>query len=140
MKIIVDTNLLVRAAVQDDPEQALAAKRTLKEADQAIIGRHALCEFIWVLRHTYRFPSKEIVTALHSLLNAKNVVVDDAAVAAGLDAMGAGADFADGVIAYEGRWLGGETFVSFDKKAVDVLTKLGIKSRLLGSLQTELGI
>jgi hypothetical protein len=29
----------------------------------------------------------------------------------------AGGDFADGVIAYEGKWLGAETFVSFDKKA-----------------------
>jgi predicted nucleic-acid-binding protein len=140
MKIIVDTNVLVRAAVQDDPDQALAARRTLKEADQAIVGRHALCEFIWVLRHTYRFSGREIATAVHSLINAKNVVVDDAAAAAGLDAMEAGSDFADGVIAYEGLWLGGETFISFDKKAVDVLTKLGIKSRLLQPLQTEPGV
>jgi predicted nucleic-acid-binding protein len=131
MKIVVDTNVLVRAAVQDDPEQALAAKRTLKEAEQAIVGRHALCEFIWVLRHTYRLPKREIATALHSLLNAKNVVVDDAAVAAGFDAMEAGADFADGVIAYEGRWLGGETFVSFDKKAVVAAAEQGMKTKLL---------
>jgi predicted nucleic-acid-binding protein len=27
-------------------------------------------------------------------------------------------EFADGVIAFEGKWFGGETFVSFDKKAV----------------------
>ncbi len=132
MKIVVDTNVLVRAAVGDDPKQALAAKRTLKEADQAIIGRHALCEFIWVLGHTYRFSRRDIATALHSLMNARNVVVDDAAVAAGLDAMEAGADFADGVIAYEGRWMGGEMFVSFDKKAVAAVAKQGLKAELLG--------
>jgi predicted nucleic-acid-binding protein len=131
MKIIVDTNVLVRAAVQDDPQQAVAAKRILKEADQAIIGRHALCEFIWVLRHTYRFPTKEIASALHMLLDAENVIVDDAAVAAGFESMEAGADFADGVIAYEGRWLGGETFVSFDKKAVSAIARQGIKTKLL---------
>jgi predicted nucleic-acid-binding protein len=131
MKIIVDTNVLVRAAVQDDPEQAVTATRILKEAEPAIIGRHALCEFIWVLRHTYRFRKAEIAAALHTLLNAKNIVVDDAAVAAGFDAMEAGADFADGVIAYEGRWLGGETFVSFDKKAVAAVEKQGIKVKLL---------
>jgi predicted nucleic-acid-binding protein len=45
--------------------------------------------------------------------------------------MEAGADFADGVIAYEGAWLGGETFVSFDKKAVSAIAKQGMKSRLL---------
>jgi predicted nucleic-acid-binding protein len=131
MKIIVDTNVLVRAAIQDDPEQAVTAKRTMKDADQAIIGRHTICEFIWVLRHTYRLSRRDIATAVHSLLNAKNVVVDDAAVAAGLDAMEAGADFADGVIAYEGRWLGGETFISFDKKAVSAAAKQGMKAELL---------
>ena len=39
--------------------------------------------------------------------------------------LGAGGDFADGVIAYEGNWLSGETFVSFDKKAVMLLTAQG---------------
>jgi predicted nucleic-acid-binding protein len=127
----VDTNVLVRAAVQDDPAQARTARRILKEAEPAIIGRHALCEFIWVLRHTYRFRRTEIAAALKNLLNAKNIIADDAAVAAGFDAMEAGADFADGVIAYEGRWLGGETFVSFDKRAVAAVAKQGLKAELL---------
>jgi predicted nucleic-acid-binding protein len=43
----------------------------------------------------------------------------------------AGGDFADGVIAHEGRWLGGETFVSFDKKAVSLLSGQGVKAKLL---------
>ena len=43
----------------------------------------------------------------------------------------AGGDFADGVIAYEGNWLGAETFVSFDKKAVALLGTLGQSARLL---------
>ena len=131
MKIIVDTNVLVRAAVQDDPDQALTARRVLKEAEPAIIGRHALGEFIWVLRHTYRFRRTEIAAALKYLLNAKNIVVDAAAVAAGFDAMEAGADFADGVIDFEGRWLGGDTFVSFDKRAVAAIAKQGAQTKLL---------
>ena len=45
------------------------------------------------------------------------------AIEAGLAMLDAGGDFADGVIAYEGRWLGAETFVSFDKKAVEMLVK-----------------
>jgi hypothetical protein len=35
------------------------------------------------------------------------------------------------VIVYEGVWLGGETFVSFDKKAVAAIAKQGQKARLL---------
>jgi len=45
-------------------------------------------------------------------------VVNRPAAEAGLSLLEAGGDFADGVIAYEGRWLGADTFVSFDKKAV----------------------
>jgi len=58
-------------------------------------------------------------------------VLDRAAVEAGLKAMESGADFADGVIDYEGRWLGGEVFVSFDKKAVTAVSGQGHKARLL---------
>ena len=50
---------------------------------------------------------------------------------AGLLMLEAGGDFADGVIAYEGKWLGGETFVSFDKQAVALLTAQGQSAWLL---------
>ena len=42
-----------------------------------------------------------------------------------------GGDFLDGVIAYEGRWLGGETVVSFDQKAVALLSAQGESARIL---------
>jgi predicted nucleic-acid-binding protein len=42
-----------------------------------------------------------------------------------------GGDFADGVIAYEGHWLGAEEFVSFDKQAVTLLKSQGKRARLL---------
>jgi predicted nucleic-acid-binding protein len=53
------------------------------------------------------------------------------AVEAGLAALEAEGDFADGAIAYEGAWLGGETFVSFDKAAVALLSKQGHKTHIL---------
>ena len=43
----------------------------------------------------------------------------------------AGGDFADGVIAYEGSWLGAETFVSFDRRAVKLLEAQGKSAQLL---------
>ena len=66
-----------------------------------------------------------------SSLTAVNVVVDRPAVDAGLAVLDAGGDFADGVIAYEGSLIGGETFVSFDKGAVSLLIKQARKARLL---------
>jgi predicted nucleic-acid-binding protein len=43
----------------------------------------------------------------------------------------AGGDFADGAIAYEGNWLGADTFVSFDRKAAKLAEAQGLTSRLL---------
>lgn len=40
-------------------------------------------------------------------------------------------DFTDGVIAYQGHWLGADEFVSFDKKAVALLKAQGKRARLL---------
>lgn len=54
-----------------------------------------------------------------------------AAVESGLAMLEAGGDFADGVMAHEGAWLGADTFVPFDKQAVTLLLKRGQAARLL---------
>jgi predicted nucleic-acid-binding protein len=58
-------------------------------------------------------------------------VVNRPAVEAGLALLDAGGDFADGIIAYEGSWLGAEVFISFDKKAVNLMEAQGESVRLL---------
>ena len=131
MKVTVDTNVLVRAVVRDDPAQASVAAKVLTDADLIAVALPCLCEFVWVLRRVYDFQPSDAATAIRALLAAANVEVNRPAVEAGLSALEAGGDFADGVIAYEGNWLGGETFVSFDKKAVALLTAQGQSARLL---------
>jgi predicted nucleic-acid-binding protein len=131
MKITPDTNILVRAVVRDDAKQAQAATKLLKEAELIAVSLPTLCEFIWVLRGVYNFGLQDISAALHALLNASNVAVNRPAVDAGLAILNAGGDFADGLIAYEGHWLGGETFVSFDKKAVPLIARQGQQTKLL---------
>ena len=42
-----------------------------------------------------------------------------------------GGDFADAVIAFSGRRLGGEHFVSFDRRAIQLLADLGEPAELL---------
>jgi predicted nucleic-acid-binding protein len=131
MRITVDTNILVRAAVRDDKKQAASAARMLKEAELIAVSLPCLCEFVWVLRRVYSLGHEEITTALQALVNAANVAVNRPAVDAGLVMLNAGGDFADGIIAFEGKWLGGEAFVSFDKKAVAMLEKHGQAARVL---------
>jgi predicted nucleic-acid-binding protein len=131
MRVAVDTNVLVRAVVQDDPQQATAAKKLLKSASLIAVSLPSLCEFVWVLRRAYSFDHATVAAAIRVLLNSTNVVANRPAVEAGLAQMDLGGDFADGVIAYEGAWLGGEVFVSFDKLAVTLLTARGEAARLL---------
>jgi predicted nucleic-acid-binding protein len=131
MKIAVDTNVLIRAVVRDDPAQAKVATRVLKQAKLIAVALPCLCEFVWVLRQVYGFTASDVAIAIRALLAVANVEVNRPAVEAGLSVLEAGGDFADGAIAYEGCWLGGETFVSFDKKAVALLTAAGQSARLL---------
>ena len=131
MKVAVDTNVLVRAVVRDDAAQASAATKVLTDAGLIAVATPCLCEFVWVLLRVYNFQPSDAATAIRALLAAANVEVNRPAVEAGLSMLEAGGDFADGVIAYEGNWLGGETFVSFDKKAVALLTAQGQSARLL---------
>ena len=131
MKVVVDTNVLVRAVVRDDKAQAKAAIKILRDAELIAIALPCLCEFVWVLRKVYGLQPEDAANAIRALLAAANVEMNRPAVEAGLSALDAGGDFADGVIAYEGNWLGGETFVSFDKKAVALLKAQGQQARLL---------
>ncbi|MFN9242545.1 MAG: type II toxin-antitoxin system VapC family toxin [Cyanobacteriota bacterium] len=131
MRITADTNVLVRAVVGDDPSQSPAAMAALRVAEQIAVALPALCEFVWVLRRVYAFPVAEISAAIQALMAAGNVRLDRAAVEAGLAQLEAGGDFADAVIAQEGQWLGGHTFVSFDRQAVALLQQRGVAAELL---------
>ena len=131
MRITVDTNVLIRAVVRDDENQALVAAALLKDAEIIAVTLPCLCEFVWVLRRVYGFGQEDISAALAALLDAANVAVNRPATEAGLAVLKAGGDFADGLIAYEGEWLGGETFVSFDKQAISLVANQGRRARFL---------
>lgn len=131
MRVTPDTNVLLRVIVRDDEPQARAALHLLANAETVAVPLPSLCEVVWVLDRGYGYTRQQILSALDVLLAAANVVVDRPAVDAGLAVLRDGGDFADGLIAHEGNWLGGDTFVSFDKKAVAVLMKLGRSARLV---------
>jgi predicted nucleic-acid-binding protein len=131
MKITADTNVLVRAAVQDEPHQARQAAKILQQAELVAVPVPVLCEFVWVLRRGYKKSIPDISDAIRRLMKSGNIVMNRPAIEAGLSVLDAGGDFADGVIAHEGEWLGAEEFVSFDSKAISVLQSQGGRVRLL---------
>jgi predicted nucleic-acid-binding protein len=131
MKVTADTNVLVRAITEDDKRQSKIAQRVLARAEVVALALPALCELSWVLSQGYRIPKAEIAEAMRRLINGANVRVNRPAAEAGLALLDAGGDFADGVIAYEGSWLGADTFVSFDQKAVKLMEARGEAATLL---------
>jgi predicted nucleic-acid-binding protein len=131
MKITADTNVLVRAVTEDDEQQSRAAQTALRRAELVAVTVPALCELVWVLSQGYKIPTSDIAEAIRRLINGTNVIVNRPAAEAGLALLDAGGDFADGVIAFEGNWLGADTFVSFDRKAVRLMETQGESVRLL---------
>jgi predicted nucleic-acid-binding protein len=131
MKITADTNVLVRAITEDHEHQSKAAQTALKKADVVALAIPALCELVWVLSQGYKISPGDIAEAIRRLMNGANVVVNRPAAEAGLALLDTGGDFADGVIAYEGNWLGADTFISFDKKAVKLMEAQGGAVQLL---------
>jgi len=131
VKVIADTNVLARAVLQDDPQQGQAAAAMLERASLIAISLPTLCEFVWVLRRGAKLSKEDVALSIRDLLDAGTVSMNRPAVEAGLAVLEAGGDFADGVIAHDGAWLGGETFVSFDRKAVELVSLLGQPATLI---------
>ncbi|KAB2929230.1 MAG: type II toxin-antitoxin system VapC family toxin [Candidatus Contendobacter sp.] len=93
--IAFDTNLLVRAATNDDPAQ-VAVVRQLLALNAVFISRTVLLETEWVLRAGYRKTREQISRFFAELLETDNTVIENhEAVAQALDWYRLGADFAD---------------------------------------------
>jgi predicted nucleic-acid-binding protein len=132
VRITPDTNLLVRAITRDDPSQARLAEAQLASAELVAISPVTLCELVWVLSYSYKARASDIAQTIRRLTEAVNVEVDRRSLEAGLAFLDRGGDFADGVIAHQGYELGGDIFVSFDKKAVGLVEEVGEAALLLG--------
>lgn len=131
MKITADTNVLLRAIVADEPWQSAKAVEVLANATAVAISLQTLSELVWVLHGSYGVQRADVAAAIRALLDTENVVLNRPAALAGLALLEAGGDFADGVIAYEGHWLGAQTFVTFDRKAARLLDEQGQQTLLL---------
>jgi len=127
VKVIADTNVLVRAAAMDDLVQSPKAAGLLAKSGTIIVTLPSLCEFVWVLRKHYAQKPDEIASMIRRLLAANKVQTDRAAVEAGLSFLEMNGDFADGVIAHIGARAGGDIFASFDKRAVKLVKQTGQK-------------
>jgi predicted nucleic-acid-binding protein len=122
--IAVDTNVLIRLLTGDDPKQEAAA-RSLFAAGKVWIAKTVLLETGWVLRSLYGFDEGAVREALTKLLGLKNVQVEDeASVAAALELIVNGIEFADAL--HLSSRPAGVAFVSFDRGFVRRARRAGV--------------
>jgi predicted nucleic-acid-binding protein len=128
--ISLDTNVIVRALVQDHPEQATKAQTLLVHATGAFIARTVLLEVEWVLRAAYRLPRERIHSALLGLCGLPGVSVETPEVVAqALADFAHGLDFAD-ALHLASCAIADEPFCTFDQTLVSGASALGRRVRL----------
>ncbi|MBV8165564.1 MAG: type II toxin-antitoxin system VapC family toxin [Alphaproteobacteria bacterium] len=122
----LDTNVLVRYLVQDDPVQAKQATRLIERHctpdAPGCINLIVLCETVWVLTSAYGFSRDAISDVIDQLLHAIEIVVEsEQTVVAALRLFRSGKiDFADALIAVRNQQLGCDHTATFDREALSI--------------------
>jgi predicted nucleic-acid-binding protein len=132
MMLGVDTNVLVRFLVRDDPAQFDKARKLIKRevsaGNRVFINQLVLLETEWVLRSRYNLTKQQMVETISALLDAPDVQLEDEpsveeALFVWRDTP---ADFADCLIGARNRRLGCRATASFDIKAAKLPGFIGI--------------
>ena len=76
----VDTNVLIRLTIRDDPRQVASAEAFVSKG--AWVSHLVLVETLWVLRSVYGHGPSEIATAVEILLNHQDLIIQDSDVVA----------------------------------------------------------
>lgn len=119
--ISLDTNVLVRTLVQDDPVQTRLAEKLLRDTaergETCLITHPVLCELEWVLDSNYQAGRSEILAAIQRLLrNPLFELEERSVVQRALDSYADGrADFSDHLIGVMSEARGARTTYTFDR-------------------------
>ncbi len=119
----LDTNVLIRYIVQDDPAQSALATRIIEtrcsESDPGWVNDIVLVELVWVLRRAYQYKRKLIAELLQTMLVARELEFSSKSqiLAAVSDYRQGQADFSDYLIAHRNHQAGCTTTVTFDQNA-----------------------
>jgi predicted nucleic-acid-binding protein len=120
--IALDTNVLVRYIMQDDPKQSPKASRLIEgltPQEPGFVPLVSVIELVWVLGSAYRLGRQQVATALELLLRSKELVLDrpDQVLQAQRRYKVGNADFADCVIERLAHEAGCTATMTFDAAA-----------------------
>jgi predicted nucleic-acid-binding protein len=113
----LDTNVLLRYLLRDDPGQAARAGREIERGERFLIDAIVLCEVVWVLEAGYGLSRRDVAATLERLLATAQFEIEskDLAIAALDDFRRSTADFSDCLIGRRNRAAGAEETVTFDR-------------------------
>jgi predicted nucleic-acid-binding protein len=122
--LAVDTNVVVRLLVKDDPGQYKRALYLFNQED-IFLAKTVLLETEWVLRFTYRLGTQEVAQALVALIELPNVWHEgETEVHQALAWYQAGMDFADALhLAASAR---ATRFATFDRDMIKIAKRLDL--------------
>ncbi len=118
----LDTNVLVRYIMQDDPRQSQLANRLVESLTvdaRGFVSMVAVVELGWVLTSAYELSRSQLVEVFETLLRTRELVIDSAEIVwkALRSFQSANADFADCLIACSASAAGCERVMTFDRGA-----------------------
>jgi predicted nucleic-acid-binding protein len=120
----LDTNVLVRFVMADDPlqsEQARALVGSFSPESRGFISLVCLAELVWVLRSKYRQPKREIVGWLERFLESSELAFESQSAVEQALAIyeGGKAEFSDCLIERSGAGAGCQSTLTFDAEAAE---------------------
>jgi predicted nucleic acid-binding protein len=121
--LAIDTNLIVRYLVGDDPGQAARARKLI-DTNDVFVCTTVLLETEWVLRSVYGFSAARCAKALTDFAGLPRTTLEDPTAAArALGWMRQGLDLADAL--HLATAEGCDAFVSFDQDFIKAANALG---------------
>lgn len=125
----LDTNILLRATLDDDPVQSPLAQellQSLNERRRGFVNLPVVMEFFWVLRSRYRLPHERLAGIMRALLEVEHLEFEALETIGKAVAVYEGrvADFPDAVIAMRNRELGADVTFTFDRKAASAIPSM----------------
>ena len=117
----LDTNILVRFFVQDDPDQTALVQRLFEQNEREGARLHVssvtLCEVVWVLGTVYQMKRPQIYEALESLFDIRLLEIQDRELVrrALIDSRAGKAEFSDHLIGWQNRRAGCTDTITFDR-------------------------
>ena len=115
----VDTNILVRAYLEDDLKQAIQAQQFLQQATKTqalFISSYTILEFVWVLK-VKKFSRTAIHESIITLIDSPGIIIGerDIILSAIEKYLKGKADFGDYMIVAQGEKNGAHHLCTFDK-------------------------